>query len=292
MAKPTSAQSVDAQIHAFAEIGKLERRVTEMEDLVAVVKRRCLDGSVEALPELVTATSELRWHLRQVATHLFYAEHHLGITGRGMPEVRSEPTASVTKAPTSGLRGTTDTLGLTDLLNLLSTLHKTGTLTLQANETIYVLEFLRGAIVHAVTNHRSPEWRLGTILEAQSKLTPEQLQSNLEAVDRTKELLGDRLVRTECVTEGDLRAALEMQVRNLFENLFAIRFARFTFLEGGISNTGQRVCLNTTQLLLETARRQDEGKALPPMLQAQIDELRVGPIGVPPTGTPGGAGVH
>jgi len=260
MAKPTTAQSLDSQIYAFAEIGKLERRVVEMEDLVGLVKRKCLDGSMAALPELVTATSDLRWHLKQVATHLFYVEQHLGITGRGMPEVRGEPTASETKQASTGLRGSTDCLALTDLLNLLSTLRKTGSLTLQAGETLYVLEFLEGAIVHAVTNQRRPEWRLGTILEAQCKLTTEQLQNNLAAVERTKELLGDRLVRTACVSENDLRVALELQVRSLFDDLFALRYARFAFTDGGISSIGQRVCLNTTQLLLETARRLDESE--------------------------------
>lgn len=273
MTRTTTAQSLDSQIYAFAEIGKLERRIAEVEDLVGVVKRKCLDGSTNALPELVTTTSELRWHLKHVATHLFYVEHHLGITGRSMPAVPDAPPTTEAKTVPAGLRGSTDTLALTDLLNLLSSLRKTGSLTLQAGDTIYALEFLEGSIVHAVTNHRSPEWRLGTILEAQCKLTAEQLQDSLAAVERTKELLGDQLLRTERVSESDLRAALEMQVRNLFESLFAIQYARFSFVEGSISAVGQRVCLNTTRLMLETARRQDEGNVMPDLLLTSADEL-------------------
>jgi hypothetical protein len=270
MARTTSPQSLDSQIYAFAEIGKLERRVAEIEDLVGVVRRKCLEGSTGALPELVTTTSEMRWHLKQVATHIFYVEQHLGITGRGVPAVEEAPTKTETeteaKTAAAGLRGSTDTLAVPDLLGLLSNLRKTGTLTLQTGGTIYVLEFLEGAIVHAVTNQRSPEWRLGTILEAQCKLTTQQLEHSLAAVERTKELLGDQLLRTECVSESDLRTALELQVRHLFDSIFALTFARFSFVEGSISSIGQRVCLNTTQLMLETARRLDENRELPALV--------------------------
>jgi hypothetical protein len=265
MAGSLSTQSLDSQIYAFAEVGKLERRIEEIEGLVATIKRQCLDGMRSALPAMVTATSELRWHLRQVASHVFDIERHLGIKGRGKADVDVEPAAEP-KAP-SGLRGSTDALAIPDLINLLSSLQKTGSLTLQAGDTMYVLEFLEGAIVHAVTNHRDPEWRLGTILEAQCKLTAEQLRESLAVVERTKELLGAELLRTARVSESDLRGALELQVRKLFTSIFALPHARFSFIESNISTLAQRVSLNTTQLLLETARRQDEERRMPDFLE-------------------------
>jgi len=252
--------TLDAHIYAFADVTKLERRLLEIEDLVAVIKRHCLEHA--ALSDLVNATAELRWHLRQVAGHVFDLEHRLGIKGRTVPDVDAPPPTAVNRAPAE-LRGSTDTLSVPDLLNLLSSLRKTGTLTLQHDSTIYVLEFLEGAIVHAVTNQRSPEWRLGTILEAQCKLTADQLRESLAAIERTKELLGAELVRTERVSESDLRAALELQVRNLFRSIFDLSHARFAFAEGSISNIGQRVCMSTTQLLLDAARRHDEDQLLP-----------------------------
>jgi hypothetical protein len=275
MARTASTQSLDSQIYAFAEVGKLERRMTEIEDLVGVLKRKCLDGVRGVLPELVNATSELRWHLRQVGAHLVAVEQHLGIKGRSTPNTESEP-APDAKAP-SGLRGSTDTLAVTDLLSLLSNLKKTGSLTLQAGDTLYVLEFAEGAIVHAVTNERDPAWRLGTILEAQCKLTAGQLDESLTAVERTKELLGDALLRTALVSESDLRSALELQVRNLFEHIFGLGYAKFSFVEGNISSVGQRVSLSVTQLLLEAARRCDESgrepeQLLPPVPVAQDDK--------------------
>ena len=262
--------TLDSQIYAFAEIGKLEQRVLAIENLVGTLKRKCLVTKSGTMPELVSATAELRWQLGQVSAVILAVENHLGIKGRGAPTLPTDSPTD-TKLPES-LRGTTDSLGIPDLVNLLSSQKKTGSLTIRAESTIYMLEFLEGAIVHAVTNETRPEWRLGTILEAQGKLTQEQLAESLAAVERTRELLGAELVRTARVSETDLRAALEVQVRKMFESIFALQNARFAFVDGSITNIGQRVHLNTTELLLETARRIDESAGKP----------GVGPTSPPP----------
>jgi hypothetical protein len=112
--------------------------------------------------------------------------------------------------------------------------------------------------VHAVTNRLEPEMRLGTILVAQNKLTETQLHAHLEASLQANELLGTQLVRSETVSAPDLREALEVQVRSIFDAAFELHDARFTFLEGNVSSIAQRVRLNTTHLLLEAARQSDE----------------------------------
>lgn len=248
------ALSLDSQIYAYACLGKIEARALEIEGVIAKLKRRCLAGGAGSLPDLVSAAAEMRWQMRQLAEHAQAFEALLGMR-RGPAQQNTTPPPPQGFV---GLRGTTETLGVPDLVGMLSSLAKTGTLTLQSGETMYVLEFVEGAVVHAVTNHRSPEWRLGTILVAQNKLSQEQLQESLDAVAQTNEMLGTQLVRTETVSEADLRGALETQVRKMFEHIFSLQEARFTFVDGSISNVGQRVSLNTTQLLLETARRRDE----------------------------------
>lgn len=248
--------TLDSQIYAFAQIGKLEQRILAMENLIATLKRKCLVTSTGALPDMVGATAELRWQIGQVTALLLGIEGQLGIKGRSAPTVPQEIPAEA-KLPES-LRGTTDSLPIPDLVNLLSCYKKTGSLSIRSGETVYMLEFLEGAIVHAVTNESRPEWRLGTILETQGKLTQGQLAESLASIERTRELLGTELVRTARVTETDLRAALEVQVRKMFESIFALQNARFAFVDGSIMNIGQRVSLNTTELLLETARRIDE----------------------------------
>ena len=71
-------------------------------------------------------------------------------------------------------------------------------------------------------------------------------------------------MRSATVSEADLRTALDEQVRRIFEYAFSLQQGRFAFLEGSLSTLSQRTSLNTTQLLLEAARLQDEsGDATP-----------------------------
>ena len=159
------------------------------------------------------------------------------------------------------IRGTTSVLGVPDLVNLLSSLQKTGTLSLQSDDAMFVFEFEGGKIVHAVTNQQKAELRLGTILVAQNVLTEQQLLESIQASVQAKSLLGSHLVHSATVSESDLRAALDMQVRRIFDAAFALRGAQFTFVEGCVSSIAQRTAVNTMELLLEAARQEDEERA-------------------------------
>ena len=146
------------------------------------------------------------------------------------------------------MRGTTAVLPVPDLVSTLSSLGKTGTLTLRTANAMFLFEFQHGKIVHAVTNGDKPGLRLGTILEAQSKITAEQLEENLAACKETNELLGQHLVRTATVSESDLREALDTQVRSIFEVAFSLQDATFAFDENHLSDIAQRTAINTTEL--------------------------------------------
>lgn len=254
------ALSPETQLRSYASLRTLETRVLALEALINAVKGTCLHGGPAAMTELIASTAELRWQLRQLVDHTSSFESTLGVQRSGdpraeKPERRSDPTEP------AGMRGTTDVLSVADLVGMLSTLRKTGTLALHASETMFVFEFELGRIVHAVTNQSDPTLRLGTILVAQNKLTEEQLQDCLQTTAATKEMLGAHLVQSATVSEGDLRGALDVQVSRIFDQAFALKSARFTFVEGSVSSIAQRTTLNTVHLLLEAARQRDEGKA-------------------------------
>ena len=250
------ALAPETQLRAYASLRNLETRAQAVEELVGSLKRTCLHGGPGAIGELVSCSAELRWQLRQVHDLTGELEATLGVqrVGAPPPEPRREAKEQ------GGLRGTTDILAVPDLVSLLSSLRKTGTLALQAEQSMFVFEFQEGKIVHAITNQKSPELRLGTILVAQNKLTEEQLQGSLDASAKANDLLGTHLVHSATVSEEDLRAALDVQVRKIFDAAFALPSARFTFLEGNLSNIAQRTAVNTTQLLLEAARQQDQDR--------------------------------
>ncbi|MBX3462746.1 MAG: DUF4388 domain-containing protein [Planctomycetes bacterium] len=244
----------DIQLRTYASLRSLETRALAIEDLIESIKRTCLHGGGKANAELVAATAELRWQQRKFADLMAELEASLGVRrGDEQPEMARregyEP---------SGMRGTTDVIGVADLVGVLSSLHKTGTLALQSGEAMYVFEFQEGRIVHAITNQSDPDLRLGTILVAQNKLTERQLQASLAACTRAKDLLGNHLVHSATVSESDLRAALDVQVQRIFDQAFSLPFARFSFVEGSLSNIAQRTEVNTTHLLLEAARQADE----------------------------------
>lgn len=269
--------SPEKQVRAYAGLRSLEAKALALEELIGGLKRRCLHGGPGAGHDLAAATSELRAHLGQLAEQAAELEGLFAApstTPAPLPPARVPPDRRREAPKASGMRGTTDVLSVAELMSFLSSVKKTGTLTLQSVESMFVFEFNQGAVVHAVTNELEPHMRLGTILVAQNKLTEQQLQVSLEASAHTKEILGDQLVRSQTVTETDLRQALEVQVRKIFEAAFRLKQASFTFVDGNLSNIAQRTSINTMHLLLEAARQTDEKSrqasqataAVPPVL--------------------------
>lgn len=258
--------SPETQIRTYACLRGLETRAHAIESLIASLKRRCLHGGAGALSDIISSTADLRWQLRQIAEQAGDLETAVGFVSSGTPgpERKREP------EETTGMRGSTDVLSVADLVSLLSSLKKTGTLSLQAADAVFVFEFQAGSVVHAVTNQAGDDLRLGIILVAQNRLTEEQLQASLAVSARANELLGAHLVRSATVSESDLRLALETQVQRIFERAFLLTSARFSFVEGSLSNIAQRARLNTTTMLLEAARHSDE------LLQRESDPAVAG----------------
>lgn len=262
------------QLRTYTTLRTLHSRAEALEQVIAQLQRACLHG--RAVPEVVATMGELRWQLRKLDELTGLLEATFGTAANPTPVVRGRGAASRppavaktgattdTKTETAeanepgGVRGTIETFGVPDLVSMISSLQKTGTLTLQGDGAMIVFEFEAGRVVHAITNKHEPSMRLGTILVAQNHLSEKQLQDSLAAATAGKQLLGDALVRSATVSEEDLRTALDEQVRRIFEAAFAMRQGRFAFQEGGLSTLHQRTCLNTTQLLLEAARLRDE----------------------------------
>lgn len=257
------------QLRTYTTLRTLQSRAEALEANIAQLQRACLHG--RAVPEVVATMTELRWQLRKLDELTGLLEATLGTTaptpaprGRGdalraQTDPKTDPKADPTDgSELGGVRGTIQTIGVPDLVGMICSLQKTGTLTLQGDGAMFVFEFEAGRVVHAITNKHDPAMRLGTILVAQNHLSEAQLRESLAAATAGKQLLGDALVRSATVSEADLRLALDEQVRRIFESAFSLQQGRFAFLEGNLSTLSQRTSLNTTQLLLEVARLQDE----------------------------------
>ena len=163
----------------------------------------------------------------------------------------------------TGLAGSSDTIPLPDLLGFLRQQGKTGLLRVFLADENLLLEFERGELVSASSDNAPPGHRLGEILVAQGWVDRGRLESILEGPGCGSDKLGAALVTGELVTEEHLRGALELQVQEIFHRMFSAPRSHFRFREAEIGQFAGRLRLNVIQLLLESARFDDESAAGP-----------------------------
>jgi Domain of unknown function (DUF4388) len=243
----------DGKVQAYGTLLELESRAREFAGLVLRLKDQVLNRSEIIPPEVVASIDDLIWHLRKSAKLLPALERAVGVQRSNVRRGGSVARPTVAE---EALRGTTKAVSVTELLGLLGTQGKTGTLWLKTDEEVFLLEFVDGAVVHAGTNRPVAAERIGTILVAQNKISQKRLLDELAKANVVP--IGETMLKAELFSENDLRDALEHQVQSLFHRIYGIEDARFAFRDGAVSDVEKRVCLCTTQLLLESARCIDE----------------------------------
>ena len=247
----------NAQVQAYRVILETENRVQQIDALVARVKHVLLSDTAQMLlPDAVAVLQEMRWQVKGILDQASELERAIGIQRVSLSN-STEP-AAVDDAPTHSIRGSTHTIPIPDLVSLLSSQKKTGTLRIQTRHERFVLEFLEGAVVHAASDSPRPDQLLGEILVSSNKISTDRLDEFLDRYRVEDGRIGEVMTRAKLVSEEDLCDALEIQVRKLFERLFVLEDAQFCFNDGPVSDVELRVSLNTTQLLLEAARNEDE----------------------------------
>jgi hypothetical protein len=176
--------------------------------------------------------------------------------------------------PRYDLEGSAWTIPVTDLVGFLSHSGKSGLLWVTAAEETFVLEFARGALVHATSNAPPAEFRLGEILLSEKMVEPSELAQLLEHAKSADDLLGSYLLRTGRLKHSDVQRALAIQVQQLFHRLMEAENALYRFQEGAQLLRSQGLEVNITQLLLESARKKDEERQkAASQLQAIMEDL-------------------
>lgn len=203
------------------------------------------------MDQFTRAIAELRSRQAQLNTHLSRMMQILGMTGA--PAQSSPAVAS--------LRGHSRSLALPDVISMLSMHRKSGTLRVVAKSGSFMVEFQDGAVVHTVCTPQRQELLLGSILVALERIRPERLQDFLSSFDPSRGPIGIALARAGMVSMDDLRDALSHQVREFFQRIFALDDAMYSFTDDEHSKLELQIRINTTELLLDTARRRDETNA-------------------------------
>jgi hypothetical protein len=164
-----------------------------------------------------------------------------------------------------GLQGNSSTVAMHELLGFLAFGRKTGVLWVDTPEENFLLGLVDGKVLHATSDHSPEGLRLGEVLVGLGHLTRRQLERFVEKKGESKDTVsGEVLVQHGMITAEELELALRHQVQHLVQRLLGSKTAIFRFREGMEVPLAHRVSLDMNQLLLESARVQDEaarGKA-------------------------------
>lgn len=150
-----------------------------------------------------------------------------------------------------------------EVLGLLSSLGKSGLVWVTTARERFLLQLHDGRVVYAQSDRPPPGGRLGEILLARGALGAHDLGEAIAAARQSGQPLGAWLLAANRVATADLHAALREQVQHVFNRMFAATDSTYQFEDGRTLGQTDDVRLNVVQLLLESARAQDESLQLP-----------------------------
>jgi len=153
------------------------------------------------------------------------------------------------------LAGDLRVIPLPDILLLLNTNHKTGTLRCLAAGATKTIEWEKGDIVFARST--MPGDRLGAFLLAQGRITTAQLQEASPLVSR-QDRLGKVLIKIGALTPATLWSGVQTQVTEIVYSLFHWKEGLFEFREGPPSGEKIALDISVMNLIMEGTRRLDE----------------------------------
>ncbi|MDD4050849.1 MAG: DUF4388 domain-containing protein [candidate division Zixibacteria bacterium] len=167
-----------------------------------------------------------------------------------------------------GLTGNLKTVSFSDVLQLLSTGKKTGTLTVASGVRKKEISFREGNIIYAFSVN-SNEDLLGNLLLKRGKIGKKDLERAITLHKQSGRALGATLVDMELFDKEEVADCLRMQIEEIVYNLFSWSDGEFSFLEGQTpKNVPFMVNLSTMNIIMEGTRRIDEWmeiqKVLPP----------------------------
>jgi hypothetical protein len=166
------------------------------------------------------------------------------------------------------LAGNLKTVSFPDILQLLATGKKTGTLQIIATAREKEIAFENGNIIYASSINASEDL-LGNLLLKRGKISKADLEQAITLHKQTGRQLGTTLVDMNLFEKEEVIDCLKMQIEEIVYNLFSWEEGDFKFIENRLpKNVPYSVELSTMNVLMEGTRRVDEWieiqKILPP----------------------------
>jgi hypothetical protein len=156
------------------------------------------------------------------------------------------------------LSGNLKTVSFPDILQLLATGKKTGTLECKTASRQKEVAFKDGNIIFA-SSVNSSEDLLGNMLLKKGKISKTDLERAITLHKQTGRQLGTTLIDMNLFTKEEIAECLKLQIEEIVYNLFSWKEGDFNFHEGATpKNTPFLIELNTMNVIMEGTRRIDE----------------------------------
>ena len=165
------------------------------------------------------------------------------------------------------LKGTLKDFGIAEILQLIGQQAKSGVLHLESRDDTIHIAIADGNVVRAESTGRKTRERLGNRLVRAEVLREEELGWALDAQKRSLRRLGDILVENQLVSKQDLREMTALQTTETIYRLFHWKSGTYEFEPGAVEWDSETVTpLRAESVLMEGFRRVDEW----PMVRRKI----------------------
>jgi Domain of unknown function (DUF4388) len=157
------------------------------------------------------------------------------------------------------IKGSLNTMSVSDLLQFLAVGKKTGLLKLSRVKIAKGIYFENGLIIGSSTN--DPGEYLGQVLLHYGKIDESQLQAAMEIQRSNQQRLGQILVAQGVLTAADVKKVLEIRTLEIIYDLFIWVEGHFEFyVEDPLPPDFTRVHVEATKVIMEGIYRADEMK--------------------------------
>jgi hypothetical protein len=157
------------------------------------------------------------------------------------------------------LKGTLKDFGIAEILQLIGQQAKSGVLHLESRDDLIHIAIADGNVVRAESAGRKTRERLGNLLVRAEVITEEELSYALDAQRRSLRRLGDILVELKLVTKQDLREMTALQTTETVYRLFHWKSGTYEFEPGDVEWDPETVTpLRAESVLMEGFRQVDE----------------------------------
>lgn len=157
------------------------------------------------------------------------------------------------------LQGNIERFTLPEILQLIASGRKSGTLGIQRNDSIVMVYFREGNIIYGYGPRQT--YHLGQLLKERQAITAQQLDEAvaIQAQTDNSRRLGEILVTRGFIDRADLEAVVKRQVEELLYSLLSWSSGSFKFYEDQFPTEEEiTVNLSAENVILEGLRRIDE----------------------------------